>query len=375
MRTLTYLLFFFLVCSVIQAQNYYVASLQGEVYYNDVPLQKRDRIQISGTIRFGSQDDWVKLSGPGGIYMFSADMRDEGNSEFLFTVRQELFPPVRHIATIAQSFLDLPDLNENEPELSHRDAFIAEFGEHIRRCQPVDAWELLYKYRFAQYIDKEKAVDIRKAIDIFEDEFGLPLQVFNSASVDPLWINDSYYYQLIRGGRQAPQEKRIRFLTGTTLSIPSSIQNEAHQYAWVHQMEAGLSYQMAAVEEDSIIVIRDDEFPEGTTHSAVVMVTNVSLLDTLVQVGTTIDDAYRFLCSCYGVGTYLERDRMVLKDFETPGVIVREEFEEDMRFHIEVSESTSIDNFLEKHLYAGYIYEAYGSVFRVKETLRKLGLK
>jgi hypothetical protein len=381
MKTLILHLIFLMLCEATIAQNYYVASLQGEVFYNDVLLQKRDRIQVSGTLRFGSSDAWVKLSGPGGLYTLSASMRDPGSSEFLLTVRQELFPPVRHIATIAQGHLvtldELPLSMEEEPhELS--ETFMLEVGAHIERCQPSDVEEFLYDYRFSEYIEQAYSIEGPKMRGILSDVFGL-MERRNWTWFKPLWEQDYFYHNISGQGedlfRSANHNKGgYRFLSGTIFPLPFFLQKESHQYAWLHQTETSLTYQLAAMEGDSQIVIRADEFPKGVLRSAIVMTSELSLLDSLQQHGSTIDDAYRLLCACYGVGNYLQRDRMLLQVFDSPGVTPREVFVEDMRFHIEASQATDLDTFLDAHLYGTYIFETYGNIYRPLEILLNLGL-
>lgn len=103
MNKLLWILFLCLWSQSITAQYYYVASLVGDVYYNDTLLKKRDRISLEGSIRFSDSQGLVKLSGPGGLYTLSADMAETTGSEFMLTLSQELFPKVRSIGTVAMS--------------------------------------------------------------------------------------------------------------------------------------------------------------------------------------------------------------------------------------------------------------------------------
>lgn len=368
MRTWCCLLFFLVIYQTTYAQNYYVASLQGEVYYNDVPLQKRDRLQVSGTLRFGSQNDWVKLSGPGGIYTLSAYMRDEGSSEFLLTVRQELFPPVRHIATTSATM----SVNLDEPAgwgepLELPESFYSEVSAHLERCKPGDVEAFLFDYRFGDFLSERYQIHPSKLRDVLVDSFDLPKRQ-NWSFVDPLWAQDYYY--------SSEQSKAgYQFLSETALPLPASLQEKSHKYVWLHQTEEGLSYRKIKVKGKTTVSIRKNEFPEELVRSALIRVKDMALIDRLLEQASTIDDAYRYLCSCYGVGNYMQRAHIILSEFYAPAVIPRKEFEEDMKFHIEVSQATNMHVFLIDYEYGTYIFETYGNVYRPKEALRKLGLR
>lgn len=94
---------FFFLLNWIVAQNYYVASLRGEVYYQNKLLQKKDKVTPKGNIRFKNANSQVKLSGPGGLYTLSAYMGRTSGKEFLLTLSNELFPSIRPISTTAAS--------------------------------------------------------------------------------------------------------------------------------------------------------------------------------------------------------------------------------------------------------------------------------
>ncbi|RMF01104.1 MAG: hypothetical protein D6772_05335, partial [Bacteroidetes bacterium] len=90
------------------AQVYYVAIVKGEVYYEDKPLKRRDKITLQGNLRFTSSDDYIKVSGPGGLHTVRpAGVRPNRKNEFLVAVRQELFPEVRLRATVGHNILSI----------------------------------------------------------------------------------------------------------------------------------------------------------------------------------------------------------------------------------------------------------------------------
>ncbi|MEM7575000.1 MAG: hypothetical protein AAF433_18995 [Bacteroidota bacterium] len=94
MRSLLFCLFFSLGSSVI-AQNYYVAIIKGSVTYNGKALKVRDKIQPNGELRFSAAGDYIKVSGPGGIYTLTPEQQSSGGGEFFTALREELFPATR----------------------------------------------------------------------------------------------------------------------------------------------------------------------------------------------------------------------------------------------------------------------------------------
>jgi len=100
------LLLLCLLANCATAQNYYVAAVKGAVYYKNKLLIKHDKVAIGNEIRFKSLDSYVKLSGPGGLYTLSASDGKASGNEFLMTLSNELFPPVRMIATVASNFTE-----------------------------------------------------------------------------------------------------------------------------------------------------------------------------------------------------------------------------------------------------------------------------
>lgn len=85
------------------AQNYYVAIVKGEVYYQDKLLKKKDKVTPKGKIRFKDANSYVKLSGPGGLYTLSPDMGKASGNEFLLALSNEVFPSVRPISSASPS--------------------------------------------------------------------------------------------------------------------------------------------------------------------------------------------------------------------------------------------------------------------------------
>lgn len=88
----------------ILAQNYYVASIQGEVYYQNKLLKKKDKIVLKGDLRFKNAVSQVKLSGPGGLYTLSANKGRAKGNEFFITLSNELFSMPTLKETVVPSF-------------------------------------------------------------------------------------------------------------------------------------------------------------------------------------------------------------------------------------------------------------------------------
>ncbi len=104
MKTILFIAGLFFLINHTTAQNYYVAGLKGDVYYQNKLLKKKDKVIPKGNIRFKNADSYVKLSGPGGFYTLSARMGKASGNEFLLTLSNELFPKVRLMTTAAPTF-------------------------------------------------------------------------------------------------------------------------------------------------------------------------------------------------------------------------------------------------------------------------------
>ncbi|MEM6771758.1 MAG: hypothetical protein AAF597_14340 [Bacteroidota bacterium] len=89
--TITFLLFGL----ALSAQSYYVALVKGKVYYEEVLLKPRTKIELKGNFRFTTKDDYVKVSGPSGIHTVRPQEKEGGGYEFLRAVTQDLFPAAK----------------------------------------------------------------------------------------------------------------------------------------------------------------------------------------------------------------------------------------------------------------------------------------
>lgn len=99
------LCFFLAFQSFAFGQNYYVALVKGKVYYQEKLLNKRDKIKLKGTLKFTTKNDYVRISGPGGLYTIKPEQGIERGNEFLVAVKEELFPRTRPLTTAVHSFV------------------------------------------------------------------------------------------------------------------------------------------------------------------------------------------------------------------------------------------------------------------------------
>jgi hypothetical protein len=107
----------------LSAQNFYVAIVKGKVFYDDKPLKPRDKIEMKGSFRFSTPDDYVKVSGPTGFHTIRPIKKANGGFEFLRAVQAELFPEAKPLKSFVLStheflgdVLDIYDENEWDPE-------------------------------------------------------------------------------------------------------------------------------------------------------------------------------------------------------------------------------------------------------------------
>ncbi len=95
------LIILMLASSPLVAQNYYVSFIKGKVSYNGKPVKLRSKITRKGELRFGTMDDYLKVSGPGGIYTLRPEKPAAGGTEFFTALRDELFPTFRMRTTVS----------------------------------------------------------------------------------------------------------------------------------------------------------------------------------------------------------------------------------------------------------------------------------
>ncbi len=114
MRSFILMLFLLISTVYLPAQNYYVALVKGKVYYQDKLLKKKDKIKMKGVLRFTSKNDFVKFSGPGGLYTIGPGMDRESGNEFLVAVKEEFFPKIRSLSTSENDIVYDPNYYFNQ---------------------------------------------------------------------------------------------------------------------------------------------------------------------------------------------------------------------------------------------------------------------
>ncbi|MEZ4986882.1 MAG: Gfo/Idh/MocA family oxidoreductase [Saprospiraceae bacterium] len=106
MRPISLFLFLFTCSIAAYSQTWYVAVVEGKVLYNNAPLKPKDKIEMGGTLKFSSQQDYIKVSGPGGLHTLRPEERPARRSnELLVAIREELLPSVRFRATVANNII------------------------------------------------------------------------------------------------------------------------------------------------------------------------------------------------------------------------------------------------------------------------------
>ncbi|MCB0652405.1 MAG: hypothetical protein KDC85_14100 [Saprospiraceae bacterium] len=132
MRRLTLVCLFQAIMTLAFSQNYYVAIVKGQVYYENKLIEKKDKIKLKGNLKFSSSDDYVKISGPGGIYTIKPGDDPKSQNEFLVAVREELFPKTRTFVTALQG--KIFDFNSYFDLMGNSTTFFEK--AHLRRPVP-----------------------------------------------------------------------------------------------------------------------------------------------------------------------------------------------------------------------------------------------
>ncbi|MEM7574625.1 MAG: hypothetical protein AAF433_17095 [Bacteroidota bacterium] len=108
MKRTSLLVLLFLYGVGLAAQNFYVALVKGEVYYQEQLLKPRDKVTLEGEFRFTSSEDFVKIAGPTGIHTIRPVEKPGGGWEFILAVTEELFPAPRLLSTSVLSTMYCP---------------------------------------------------------------------------------------------------------------------------------------------------------------------------------------------------------------------------------------------------------------------------
>lgn len=175
MRTTLFILSLCLLSNYTVAQNYYVASVQGEVYYQNKLLKKKDKVILKGDLRFKSAASQVKLSGPGGLYTLAANKGRAKGNEFLITLSNELFSTPTFKETARPSFGAPPPNILSYWHFFGRYTFFNHTTLHIDPSMTAKGQTILFLHETNQGLSYQKA-DIRK-----DSMLVLPIKSFNSS--------------------------------------------------------------------------------------------------------------------------------------------------------------------------------------------------
>ena len=162
-----YLLAAIFVCLglTLPAQSFYVALVKGNVYYEEVLLKPRTKIELKGNFRFTTKDDYIKISGPTGIHTIRPQEKPDGGYEFLRAVTQELFPAAKPRGSFVLSTwsitgdaLRIYAENEFDPV-----AFVA--GERVPLAGTLSKRQYKHLYWVAQASDGKIFRELAKVVD------------------------------------------------------------------------------------------------------------------------------------------------------------------------------------------------------------------
>lgn len=193
MRYLLVTILFILGLS-LSAQSYYVALVKGEVYYEDVLLQRRTKIELKGNLRFTTKDDYVKVSGPEGIHTIRPVEKESGGYEFLRAVTQELFPAAKPRGSFVLSAwrmmgdaIRIHAENEYQPN-----AFVA--GERI----PLDLVLKKWQYKNLYWVgETSNGRIVREPAKVVDGYLELTAGIFKKVrGADTVSVNNAYLFYL-----------------------------------------------------------------------------------------------------------------------------------------------------------------------------------
>ncbi|KAA3627172.1 MAG: hypothetical protein DWQ02_19900 [Bacteroidetes bacterium] len=293
-------LFLFLVCAApaLLGQNYYVAVIKGKVYYENKLLKKRDKIKMKGMLKFTSAQDFIKVSGPGGLYRLDPEMAIKNGSEFFVAIKEELFPRIRPMSTSEQgnivvtldnhyfnqrgystTFLDRTYLSIPPPEIGIDEEF--GFLHETKKG-------LIYKT--ASITDKMLAVQ--------EKDFSKALKANLKKTAIVLVRDKSRWLELISNKDSIAQ-----------------IINSVDHYSWDQPNAVSVPTLIRTETGETIEVKPEEPLP----HPA-------QILDYM------------------GPPTFVDRKKMA----------------KDLRFHLKLCKAPDIETFLIDYEYEDYIFETYG---------------
>ena len=194
MRILLLGVFLLLAGASLTAQTYYVAIVKGEVYYNDQPLKPRTKIELQGNLRFTTKDDYIKVSGPGGIHTIRPEAKSDGGYEFLRAVTQELFPAAKPKGSyVLSAWINFGDgISLYDGSHHNPDYFLEGERRSIRQYLKRKDYDWLYWV----FNTRDGAVRWKPAL-VIDDAVVLSTAPFRSASGESI-TDGSAYLMIVR---------------------------------------------------------------------------------------------------------------------------------------------------------------------------------
>ncbi len=287
-----------------------MAIVRGEVYYQDKLLRKRDKIKMKGQLKFSSARDYVKLSGPGGLYTIKPNDEPTTTNEFLVALKEELFPKVRRHTTSANTavnFFSASYFNLYGPSYTFFDK-----TRIYRKVPPLKPGEELGF--------------------LLETDQGL---LYRTAS-----IKDSFLL-IKRANFKLPKIK------GRTPVIKkTAIVQVMEKDRWLKLIQG----------KDSIAALKDSVI---YYDSQAIQTAPVSYLDP--ETGEAIIEE---------PPTFAAK---ILDEMTPPRFVKRRKMAKDLRFHLRKSKASDIETFLDEYEYDDYIWDTYGNLYDglLNSVLRK----
>ncbi len=295
-------LFLLLLCTTnsLLGQNYYVAVIKGKVYYENKLLKKRDKIKMKGMLRFTSAQDFIKVSGPGGLYTLDPGMAIKNGSEFFVAIKEELFPRIRPMSTSEQGNIVVTIDNHYFNQRGHRRSFL---DKTYLTVPPPDIGEeqelgFLHETEKGLLYKTAKIIDGRLAIE--EKDFSRALKNNLNETAIVLVSDKSRWMELISGKDSIAQIKNAV---------------DHYQPLWDKP---------ASIEVPTLILTETGETIEVKPEEPVP--NPAQILDYM------------------GPPTFVNRKKMA----------------KDLRFHLKLCNAPDIETFLDDYEYEDYIFDTYG---------------
>lgn len=310
MRIFCLLSFLIIIVPFASGQNYYVAVVKGKVFYEDRLLKKRDKIKMKGVLRFTSKQDYLKVSGPGGLYTINPGIDQDSGNEFLVAVKEEFFPKIRQHSTSMENI---------SMDLSSQHYFDQ-------------------KGRSGHFLDKTFL--IRKIPDLNEgEELGFLHETSSGLIYKTAQTNEKHL--LIR-------EQDFSFKKNTELKQTAIVQVR-NKSKWLELIS----------DKDSIAQVEPlvDRYTWGFIAD-----TQGPTMDIDSETGevTQIEE--------------IPKPAEILDFMGPPSFVNRKKMVKDLRFHLRKCKATDIETFMEDYEFEDYIFDTYGYLREypdIDDVLRK----